>query len=397
MLSFLLGTCRASPKRAFSSMSSDPWQKVGGGAVNEKERTHRVSEGESASSFDPSLHKAHLFHALEGLDRYPNYLSRWNVADMERLEASLEGQLQKVREQKQTVLDRRKGIEQLVNMIASRDESIRQLLRCPESWEQVKELLHPDAVKAIFSSRGFPVNDATPADVLDGTVKVDLDVAQLETLLDEELYDVYAFPLLSPSFCQRVRSTLQTIAATANRTEAYQHLQLGRRPIDFDTIGLGWLNDLLFHLILRPISRHLFESRESLGDLDWRQGYMAAYAARPTESEPRQRLVTHTDDSEVTLNIGMGEGDYKGGELEFRDLRGTPGEGELLGSIRPREGVALIHAGRHFHDVSAVTEGNRYNYIMWARSWQGVRKVTCACCWLNRRQGNDCVCGKRWN
>jgi hypothetical protein len=234
---------------------------------------------------------------------------------------------------------------------------------------------------------------------------------------------VYSLPLLSPAFCQQVREYIQAFTKLAQerappdegvhsdllvRNEWNNSIGL-RRPIDLDTVGLQWINDLLFHLIMRPISRHLFLKTETWKDLDWRQGYIAAYAARPSTDKPRERLVTHTDDSEVTLNVCLGEPDHVGGHVEFRNLRGAASkdgnEGqELLGTVeRPNVGRALLHAGRHFHTVTRVESGNRFALIVWARSWQGVRAQQCPCCWLNRRPGsvlqetNDCVCGARWN
>jgi len=179
------------------------------------------------------------------------------------------------------------------------------------------------------------------------------------------------------------------------KTDEFAHLHLGRT--DLDTVGLSWINDLLFHLVVCPISRQLFQKTElEGGDLDFRHGYVAGYAASPSTSSPRERLVAHTDDSEVTLNVCIGD-EFEGGALNFRGLRGTEEAGELFGTFEPQLGTALLHAGRHFHEVAQVTTGNRYVYIMWARSWSSTRAKVCPCCWLNRRQDNSCVCGPRWN
>ena len=133
---------------------------------------------------------------------------------------------------------------------------------------------------------------------------------------------------------------------------------LGSRPIDMDMIGLSWLNNLIFHLIVRPLSRHLFKQTEGIkDDLDWRQGYIAGYSHSPTIDPKndnsigiqRSRLVPHTDDSEVTLNIGMGDTDFEGGELTFWGLRNSYNEGKFNGQFQPIMGTALIHAGRHLH------------------------------------------------
>lgn len=162
-------------------------------------------------------------------------------------------------------------------------------------------------------------------------------------------------------------------------------------------MGLSWINKLLFHLVVRPISRQLFKETELQGgDLDFCHGYVAFYAASPTTSAPRERLVAHTDDSEVTLNVCIGD-EFEGGALNFRGLRGTDEAGQLLGTFEPKLGTALLHAGRHFHEVTQVTAGNRHVYIMWARSWGSTRATECPCCYLNRRKVNSCVCGPRWN
>ena len=152
----------------------------------------------------------------------------------------------------------------------------------------------------------------------------------------------------------------------------------------------------MFHLVIRPISRHLFQDTELHGgELDYRHGYIAAYEGSP--HAPRQRLVAHTDDSEVTLNVCIGD-EFEGGDLQFRGLRGMDHAGqELIGDFQPVLGTALLHAGRHFHEVTQVTSGERYAFIMWARSWSATRAQECPCCWLNRRQDTSCVCGPRWN
>ena len=204
--------------------------------------------------------------------------------------------------------------------------------------------------------------------------------------------------LLRAQFCGKLTKLLRTVASLADSDE-YTHLKIGSGNVDLDTIGLGWVNDLLFHLVLRPIARLLYGETEGFKDLDWRQGYVAGYSSKPSiaTATPRQRLVPHTDDSEVTFNTCLGD-DFKGGVLEFSGLRGTEDEGEFLGEFKPRIGTALIHSGRHLHAVKEVTSGDRYAYIIWSRSWRGMRSSICPCCWLHRRQGDKaCICSPMWN
>lgn len=414
----------------------DPWLGLGGGAVNEKPRSGTAATAALGGcsmpsnverSFDPTTNKAQLWHALEGLDRYPNYLSRWSMDDINTLEEALHERLRRVRQQKSMILDRRLGMDDIVQSLlrGPHESSWRDLVRPPRDWNEVRHrILDPRASRAIFDSRGRIRVRTTPStttnqtmtshtptveQVLSGEILVDLECSRLVELLDEEFYDVFSFRLLSVDFCRRIRDYVTaviqsvgdgTMGDSTDPNSIDPLLLIRRRPMDLDWIGLGWLNDLLFHLIVRPISRHLFMTSETVQDLDWRQGYVAGFSAQPSNGKPRDSLVTHTDDSEVTMNICLGDEGFQGGLLEFRGLRGTDRAGQdVVGTFQPEPGLALLHAGRHFHRVTSVTSGDRFVYIMWARSWRGIRSRTCPCCWLNRRSPRDdsCICGPRWN
>lgn len=159
--------------------------------------------------------------------------------------------------------------------------------------------------------------------------------------------------------------------------EEFNHIKLGHSTVDLDVIGLGWINDMVFNMFIRPMTIHLFAKSEQLEStdsssktavLDWRHGYAAGYSAAPAgmKGATRQKLVSHTDDSEVTLNCCLGQ-DYIGGHVEFYGLRGSEEEGQLVGTVkRPDVGTALLHSGRHLHSVSTITKGDRYALIIWS-------------------------------
>lgn len=388
------------PRGAVIAMESDD-EVIGGGDINEKKRFNSVPVTTDKSYYDPCSLRPHLWHALEGLDRYPNYLSRWSDDDIDRLQNSLEEKLILVRQQKQAVQRKRDSTERIVQELLQSDdgEKWKSFVEIPATWKDVRDrILDPRASRAIFRSKMF-ANSSIPTptvlEVLAGQVAIELDVAQLQVLMDEELPDVFSFRLLSKNFCEQLREYVMALSRISQTTPLLD-TDLGRRPFNLDMVRLGWLNDLLFQLITRPISRHLFQSTETLEDLDWRHGFVTGYSAKPTIGKPRERLVTHTDDSEVTLNVCLGA-EFEGGLLEFRGLRGDDDETELMGTFQPQTGLAIVHAGRKFHDVTQVTAGDRFALIMWARAWKGARAVACPCCWLNRRNDNSCVCGPRWN
>ena len=385
---------------------SDPWRPIGGGAVNEKQRhTSAIRNGQGLDAsdsvgFQPIKHRSHLHHALEGLDRYPNYLQRWNVRDMDLLEASLEQQLTLVRQQRTLVMDVRTATGDLVRDLLMDNEAMWKDLWInsrPTDWTHIRRILDDKAAIAIVPPPSSHKPDwPSVQSVLDGTTDISLEVSKLTPLMDEECFDVYSFPLLSAPFVEQLREFIQALTALAQSKNDPRLGQLGRRPFDLDSIGLSWLNDLLLHLVMRPIARHLFQSTEYFGELDWRHGFIAGYSARPQVGTPRERLVAHTDDSEITLNVGLGNV-FDGGHVEFRGLRRSTDQEQVFGAIPPRPGVALLHVGRHLHGVTQVTKGDRFALVVWARSWQGVRAQACPCCWLNRRMDQSCVCGSKWN
>ena len=420
-----------------SSQHLSKSEQLGGGAINEKQRTFQNSNADNDATinqktnhtWDPTNNLSHLLHSIVGLDRYPNYLSRYDESNILSIETALEQTLENVREQKRQVLQRRNGIKDLVekynsltksasiqddNHTSSASDNVLQItsLLPPKSWSQLKSILSAEAFQVVYASiisKSKLTKQKMPSleDVISGKVTVDLQGQLLEDLMNQECFDVYSLHLLSDDFCNRLRRVITDLSKIGESCE-FSRLSLGRRPIDLDTIGLTWISDMLLHMFIRPISRHLFATTEKLSInenapiLNWRQCYVAGYSASPQEDKAvtRHRLVPHSDDSEVTLNCCLGEDNFEGGSVQFFGLRGKSGEGgegTLLGEIeRPDIGKAIIHAGRHVHAVSDVTAGNRYALIVWTRSWD-VRRRTCPCCHLNRRMDSSCICDARWN
>ena len=205
---------------------------MGGGSINESPRRIRTtakgttstncntvptasssSSSSSKTNYDPQHNHAHLLHSIMGLDRYPNYISRWsyNIDDIDKLQDALTHQLEKVKHQKSNLIQRRKRMNEIIeHAMASYQDIDWTVLTVPLSWEQVRsEILHEDASKAIFQSRLFKSVDGRPElqDVLEGKVHVQLDLGLLEDWLHEEFFDVYSMPLLSRSFCIRLKTS----------------------------------------------------------------------------------------------------------------------------------------------------------------------------------------------
>ena len=314
---------------------------IGGGDINEKERQYRrreaqpqpLSSSSSSSSsstynkdtngiddkemkqksaYNASQQRSHLIHAIEGLDRYPNYLSRWNEPDIESLEEALEERLEQVKQQKFNISNQRKHIQSVLEEFLLEYPEWKDFVREPCCWDDVRNLLDPRAVNAIFRSKIFHKknddqnlrsnNDISVNDVISGRIRIpiELDTEYLQEWIEYEMDDVYSFPLLSETFCSKLHTFVSSIMSFVETTPRISNFPV-RIYKDLDYLGLEWLNDLIFNLILRPISAQLYKETElSGGDLDWRTGYIASYSGDPTSSKPRQRLVPHTDDAEVS-------------------------------------------------------------------------------------------------
>ena len=213
---------------------------IGGGDINEKTRLFKNSKNKKTISTDhdhsSEINKneqlSHTLHALVGLNRYPNYLSRWPVENIDDLEKSLEKNLALIRKQKENIIIRRAGIAKMIQKISSdkniKDEIDLSILNVPTTWQEVKDkILHPQASEAIFQSRMFKamkrkkVSTPTIQSVISGATTVELDPGELEEWLEQEMFDVYSFPLLS----KKVSSVLYSHSLNS-KTSKFTHLFL---------------------------------------------------------------------------------------------------------------------------------------------------------------------------
>jgi hypothetical protein len=411
---------------------------LGGGEINEKIRTfqtaindadkEKASLADEPNGFQPQIHKAHLWHALEGLDRYPNYFDRWKsriksreqsedhsvshnkdsddeekeIDDLLKLEHVLRDTADAVRRERKRIAQQRTTWMQKIPNFLQEHPQFRKFWDAAlygEDWGKwCNGILHPKVQELFFTTNTTTgaiqlktCSDATVAQVLSGAVRVEWNVSLLTELLDEECSDVYSIPILSDAFCQELIQLIRSLRLFFAQDTTIEQ----PRFFSLSQLGITWLDDFLFRVLLYPISIHLFDNIH----LDWYHSFVAGYAAQPNCVTPRQFLVPHTDDSEVTLNLCLGEKDFEGGLLEFGPMRGERPKTKLPSdTVQPRIGYGLLHVGRLMHQVTPITSGDRFAYIVWTRSWTDTRAKQCPCCWLNhRKETATCICGPQWN
>ena len=308
---------------AASSAAAAATVEQGSGAFNEK-----------AKQAEKNAALSHLLFSTFGLDHFPRYLSRWSLEEVDALEAQLATQLELVRQQKAA-------------MVASAADNVPYQRRfIHEEGLDLDSVLAPEFA-AIVRRGGIAKNRAA-----------------FLRLLEQEDGEgfVYSFPLLNPEFCAR-------LVEEANAFRSF-HASLPPGPGQSGSSGSGALkhfgmrrlDECLLTELLEPLSALIFPSMLENAKLDWCHGYVASYeaaaegadvdaaggregvAASATaagggggggegaddadgiESSKRRqfgdKLNAHTDDSEVTLNVGLVD-TFTGGELHFRNIRGA--------------------------------------------------------------------------
>lgn len=179
---------------------------------------------------------------------------------------------------------------------------------------------------------------------------------------------VWQVPVLRPERCASLLARIDERRAEARRAGAHapppnsMH-EHGAGLLD---LGFGALLDDLLARSIAPVGARWFEAVGGDG-LDGHHGYLVEYG-RDADEE----LGFHVDDSELTLNLCLGER-FAGAELVMLGLRcddhrQTPVLAGESVEIEHAIGSAVLHAGRHRHRVEPIRSGRRRNLILWCRN-----------------------------
>lgn len=326
------------------------------GAINE-DRSKEVGE------------LARLLHSVWGLYHYPRYLERWQDDEVGELESQLMALLVKVRSQRAAAREYR-------CKLASAGGDAAKKMRSAAAW-RVDQVVEPSLAKALRWSR-----TETMASALDNVRGKPRGLSLALSEVDDAVCEL---AVLRPEFCQALVAALDEVTPIDVSTTFPR--------ANFDHLGFGWIADLLL-VIARAVTDQAFDPATVP---DWRHAYALDYSRQG----PRTSLVSHTDDSELTLNILLTD-DFEGGHLLLGGRRGDQDETKELMPLPARSvGRAICHIGRHLHAVEPVRDGHRRVLICWTRANRSLRSSICPCCWMNRRFGDsyagDCICGAAWN
>lgn len=173
--------------------------------------------------------------------------------------------------------------------------------------------------------------------------------------LTEEAEEIYSFDLFTEAFC----------AAFLAEVDSYQASGLPvRRPNSMNNYGLI-VNEIglrpaltaLQSEILQPVANLLFPD---VG-YEFRDHHSFVVQYKPNEDKG---LDMHTDDSDVTFNVCLGE-TFTGAGLTFCGYVGNPDHRHFNFAYQHVKGRAVVHLGTKRHGADDIQTGTRRNLIIW--------------------------------
>eukprot|EP01090_Pellita_catalonica_P013538 TRINITY_DN3245_c0_g1_i1.p1 TRINITY_DN3245_c0_g1~~TRINITY_DN3245_c0_g1_i1.p1 ORF type:complete len:460 (-),score=66.63 TRINITY_DN3245_c0_g1_i1:947-2326(-) len=178
---------------------------------------------------------------------------------------------------------------------------------------------------------------------------------------ESSLTPLYSFPLFSEDAIEGLLENINKYKETFPNTGPNS---MNRYGVIFSDIGLyPFFKDLGKYL--SNIFEHFYEDFAG-GRIDDLHAFSVEY-----QPEQQKKLDKHIDQSEVTINVCLGEAgeEFEGGDLVFEGLRGDGASEDIENVVyRHEKGRAVIHAGQHWHRALGLESGHRTNLIVWYSS-----------------------------
>lgn len=175
--------------------------------------------------------------------------------------------------------------------------------------------------------------------------------------------DLWQLPVFSEEGCRRLTDLIDDRLRWQRTCPTEPPNSMHYAGVVFGPMALSNTMSLLRTAIVEPLRPSMFPEVSAL-DEDY--AFAATYGAGLDH-----RLAFHVDDSEITLNVSLGDS-FEGGEIVFQGRRcpqhrQEPHRAEEEVPIQLPAGHGLIHAGNHRHLVTTV-HGSRRNLIIWCKS-----------------------------
>lgn len=195
----------------------------------------------------------------------------------------------------------------------------------------------------------------------------------LSPSLKVEMPGVYSFRAFTPEFLRLLTEEIEHFYTTS---EQYQ-IPI-RRPnsmnnygVVVNAIGMRPLITSFQQNYIWPICRHLFPKEAS--QFDNHHSFLVRY-----ESKEDLGLDMHTDDSDVTFNVCLGEPGFTGSTLTFCGMFGASNHRKYSHTYHHEIGRAELHLGSQRHGADDIASGRRMNLIIWSHNskWRASDEYT---------------------
>jgi len=180
---------------------------------------------------------------------------------------------------------------------------------------------------------------------------------------------VHVPTLVSQEFCDALLEELEAIQRSGlplTRPNSMNHYGVVLSEFGFDQLWQQLFNYVKPFLI--------FFYGDIVNLLDSYHAFIVQY--KMTE---QKGLGFHYDASEVTLNLCLGKS-FSDGDLYFKGLYFQPETHSEEYIYSHKTGQAIFHYGEHRHGALPITQGSRYNLIIWYKA-SSLRQHshTCTC------------------
>jgi len=212
-----------------------------------------------------------------------------------------------------------------------------------ESW------LHPDMIEIVEK---FKTTDEST------------DPTKISPLLKVEMPGVYSFQCFTSDFLQMFNEEIDNFYEISEKHQIPIHRpnSMNNYGVIVNEIGMRPLITSFQQNYLWPMARRLFPKEGA--QFDDHHSFIVRYRA-----DEDLGLDMHTDDSDVTFNVCLGEV-FTGATLSFCGMFGAPDHRKWSHTYQHQVGRAILHLGSRRHGADDIDSGSRSNLIVWNHNWE---------------------------
>ena len=186
---------------------------------------------------------------------------------------------------------------------------------------------------------------------------------EISSKLKVEMPEVYSFNVFAPEFLEIFNDEVKNFYSSSEKygIPTRRPNSMNKYGVIVNEIGMRPLLTSFQQEYLWPVAKKLFPKQAS--QFDDHHSFIVRYQA-----EEDLGLDMHTDDSDVTFNVCMGE-EFTGSTLSFCGMFGSPDHRKFSLVYHPEVGRAILHLGTRRHGADDIESGRRTNLIVWNHNW----------------------------